>query len=136
MLVRFSTAAVGYAFVIAQGMVVAFLAELEYYGLRRIASWAAQVLSWTPSSNATNRNRVGGYEALEARMRVTHENWVRNGGRPFRTRHARSHHNTLRLMWDMVAISDRQIISAGAQFLLLGRDGKMREDYQFIEPPT
>ena len=37
-LVLFSPTAVGYAFVIAQAVVVAFLAELEYYGLRRIAS--------------------------------------------------------------------------------------------------
>jgi len=33
-----SPTALGYAFVIAQALVVAFLAELEYYGLRRIAS--------------------------------------------------------------------------------------------------
>jgi hypothetical protein len=37
-LVLFSPTALGYAFVIAQAVVVAFLAELEYYGLRRIAS--------------------------------------------------------------------------------------------------
>jgi len=37
-LVVFSPTAVGDAFVIAQAVVVAFLAELEYYGLRRIAS--------------------------------------------------------------------------------------------------
>jgi hypothetical protein len=37
-LALFSRTAVGYAFVIAQGGVVTFLAELEYYGLRRIAS--------------------------------------------------------------------------------------------------
>ena len=37
-LLLFSPTAVGYAFVIAQAVVVAFLAELEVYGLRRIAS--------------------------------------------------------------------------------------------------
>jgi hypothetical protein len=37
-LVLFSPTALGYAFVIAQAVVVAFLAELEYYRLRRIAS--------------------------------------------------------------------------------------------------
>ena len=37
-LLLFSPTALGYAFVIAQALVVAFLAELEYYGLRRIAS--------------------------------------------------------------------------------------------------
>ena len=37
-LVLFSPTAVGYAFVIAQAVVVVFLAELEYTGLRRIAS--------------------------------------------------------------------------------------------------
>jgi len=33
-----SPTAVGYDFVISQAVAVAFLAELEYYGLRRIAS--------------------------------------------------------------------------------------------------
>jgi hypothetical protein len=37
-LVLFSPTAVGHAFVIALALVVAFLPELEYYGLRRIAS--------------------------------------------------------------------------------------------------
>ena len=37
-LVLFSPTALGYAFVIAQAVVVAFLAELECSGLRRIAS--------------------------------------------------------------------------------------------------
>ncbi len=37
-LLLFSPTAAGYAFVIAQAVVVGFLAELEYTGLRRIAS--------------------------------------------------------------------------------------------------
>ena len=37
-LALFPPTALGYAFVIAQAVVVAFLAELEYYGLRRVAS--------------------------------------------------------------------------------------------------
>jgi hypothetical protein len=37
-LVVFSPTGLGYAFVIAQAVVVGFLAELEYMGLRRIAS--------------------------------------------------------------------------------------------------
>jgi hypothetical protein len=37
-LVVFSPTGLGYAFVIAQAVVVGFLAELEYAGLRRSAS--------------------------------------------------------------------------------------------------
>jgi hypothetical protein len=34
----FSPNALGYAFIIAIGVVIAFLTELEYYGLERIVS--------------------------------------------------------------------------------------------------
>jgi len=90
---------------------------------------------WVPNgANFTKSNEWRGYEALEARVRGAHEKWVRDGSCIFRTRAADGHHGVVRFVWDMVAIGDGRVVAVGTEFLLLAGDGRMREDYQFIEP--
>lgn len=92
---------------------------------------------WTPDgANFTKSLEARGHEALEARVRSAHEKWVREGGCFFRARHADSHHGTVRFTWEMLPISGGRTISVGIEFLVLSQDGRIREDYQFIEPPA
>jgi hypothetical protein len=90
---------------------------------------------WTPEgANFTRNSEWRGYDALEARVRGSWEKWVRDGGCLFRPRHAERHHGAARFVWEMVSIGDGKVISVGAEFLLLAADGRIRDDYQFIEP--
>jgi hypothetical protein len=90
---------------------------------------------WTPDgANFTRSFEVRGHDALEERVRAAYEKWVRDGGCVFRPRHADCHHDVVRFEWDMASRSDGKVISVGVEFLLLGTDGRIREDYQFIEP--
>lgn len=91
------------------------------------ALWSSDGASFTRTLEAR------GYDALEARVRTSHEKWIRDGGCTFRLRNAAFHHNALRLMWEMVSISDGRLVSVGLDLLLLGEEGRIREDYQFIE---
>lgn len=44
------------------------------------------------------------------------------------------HHGAVRFVWDMASGSDGKVISVGVEFVLLGPDGRIREDYQFGDP--
>ena len=90
---------------------------------------------WAPDgANFTSGSEHRGYDALEARVRVAHHKWVRDGGCVFRQRNAAWHHGAVRVLWDMVSISSGEVISTGLEFLVLGADGRIQHDYQFIEP--
>ncbi len=92
---------------------------------------------WTPDgANFSKSNEWRGCEALEARVRGAHEKWVRDGGYLFRRRRADGHHGAVLCVWDMTAIADGRVLSVGTEYLLLGRDGRIPEDYQFIKPPA
>lgn len=47
---------------------------------------------------------------------------------------ALSYHGALRVTWEMINAGDGKLRSVGTEFLLLAADGRIREDYQFIEP--
>jgi hypothetical protein len=90
---------------------------------------------WTPEgANLTKTLEARGYEALEARVRASHEKWVRDGGCFFRPRDVQGHHGAVRFKWEMVSVSGGEVISVGYDFLVLADDGRIRTDYQFIEP--
>jgi hypothetical protein len=89
---------------------------------------------WTADcANYTRTMEVRGHDALEARVRASYEKWVRDARCLFRTRNFDIHHGAVRLRWDMADAGGR-VISAGLEFLLLAPAGRIREDYQFIEP--
>jgi len=89
---------------------------------------------WAPDgSNYTASFEVHGHDALETRVRTAHEKWVRDEACVFRPRHTAAHHDAIRFVWDM-ARCDGTIASVGVEILLLAPDGRIRADYQFIEP--
>lgn len=90
---------------------------------------------WTPDcANFTKLNKYRGWDAVEARVRLSWEKWGRDAECFFRTRHFDRHHDALRLTWEMVNANDGKVRSVGIEFLLLAADGRIRADYQFIEP--
>lgn len=92
---------------------------------------------WTTDcANFGKTLEVRGRDALEARVRTSWDKWVRDRGCIFRTRDFDSHHGAVRFRWEMTNLGDGTVVSVGVEFLVLARDGRIREDYQFIEPPA
>jgi hypothetical protein len=90
---------------------------------------------WTSEgANVTRTLQARGHDQLEARVGTSYEKWVRDGGCIFRLHHAAAHHDVAQLVWEMVSISDGCVISVGVDFLVLAEDGRIRTDYQFIQP--
>jgi hypothetical protein len=90
---------------------------------------------WSPDcANFMTTREVRGHDALEERVRLSWEKWGRDAGCLFRLRHFDTHHRALRVTWEMVNAGDGKLRSVGTEFLLLAADGRIREDYQFIEP--
>ncbi|TWT03057.1 hypothetical protein [Reyranella sp. CPCC 100927] len=94
------------------------------------ALWADDGSHFTPNQD------YHGYTALETRITGAYDKWVRDGGHVFRPRDpVDGHHDTVRFQWEMVR--DNTVVSVGFDFLLLGEDGRIRADYQFLDqPPT
>jgi len=94
------------------------------------ALWAEDGANFTPSIEAR------GHEALEARVTAAHEKWVKAGGFVFRAmKNAEAHHGGVRLYWEMVPAGGGEVAAVGFEFLLLGDDGRIRLDYQFLDRP-
>jgi len=90
---------------------------------------------WAPDcANFTKANAYRGYDALDKRVTASWEKWGRDAGCLFRARHYDVHHEAVRFTWEMVNAGDGKLRSVGHEFLLLAPDGRIREDYQFVEP--
>jgi len=75
-----------------------------------------------------------GHAGIETRVRNAYEKWVKEKGNVFRLRDGvDSHHDTIKLRWEMLPEAGGEVISIGCDFLLLGGDGRIRTGYQFIE---
>jgi len=95
---------------------------------RRIAGlWIEDGLHCTPSMEAR------GHAALERRIIGAWEKWVKGAGHSFRyAGDADSHHGGMKFHWEMRSPDDT-LVSLGFDFLLIGADGRIAADYQFIE---
>jgi hypothetical protein len=96
------------------------------------ALWTEDALHVTPS------REVRGHAAMEERVAGAYEKWVRDGGHVFRSAgNADGHHDAVRFNWHMVQAAGGPVVSIGFDLLLLDADGRIRCDYQFIDPsPT
>ena len=75
-----------------------------------------------------------GHGGIEARVQNAYEKWVRDKGNVFRLRDGiDGHHSTIKLRWEMLPAAGGEVISIGFDFLVLGKDGRIRTGYQFIE---
>jgi hypothetical protein len=82
----------------------------------------------------TADNEYTGRAAIQARVTAAHDKWVAQGGFVFRQLgDADTHHDGVRIRWEMVPAGGGEAASAGVQFLLLDADGLVRFDYQFID---
>ena len=91
-----------------------------------IASVAAG-LGMTPSLRAT------GHAALVDRVARAYEEFVAPGTYRFRARGVPARlDDVVTFRWEMVA-ADGEVAAVGLEFLVLGADGRIRLDYQFIE---
>ncbi len=92
--------------------------------------WSEDAVQFTPSLEAR------GHRELEARVTVAHEKWVRSGGFVFRSvNNVEAHHGAVRFNWEMVSAAGGAVAAVGFQFLVLGDDGRIRLDYQFLDRP-
>jgi hypothetical protein len=90
---------------------------------------------WAPDgANFTRSSEWRGHDALVERVRGSWEKWVRDGGCIFRPRHAAGHHGAARVVWEMVSAADGRVVSVGNELLVLAADGRIREDWQFVDP--
>ncbi len=92
------------------------------------ALWAADGVHFTPSME------VRGHDAIERRVTVAWEKWVLGARHSFRAcADADSHHGGIKFHWEMIT-PDGEVSSLGFDFLVLGTDGRIVADYQFLEP--
>jgi len=94
--------------------------------------------TWGERASLFNRvNEYHGHAGIEEAVKRSYELFVARGF-VFRARaQPVSHHGAIRFTWEMITTADGEVDSIGTQFMVLGEDGRIRLDYQFIEtPPT
>ncbi|MFL6126243.1 hypothetical protein [Actinophytocola sp.] len=73
-----------------------------------------------------------GHDELTARVARAYEEFVATGQMSFRRRGDVARvHDVVRLGWE--AVSGGEVVGRGTDFLVLGADGRIRADYQFVE---
>jgi hypothetical protein len=82
----------------------------------------------------TSTLEVRGHEQLRARVARAHEEFVATGGHVFKTAGpAERIRDVVEFRWEMVPAAGGEVAGGGLEILLLGDDGRIREDYQFID---
>jgi len=76
---------------------------------------------------------VRGYDALEKRIRGSHEKNVRDNGNRFRAaKDARGLHDVVTFHWEMLPADGETVLARGLEFLIVRDDGHILVDYQFF----
>lgn len=88
---------------------------------------------WAEDGTQITRAReVHGHQALFERISTNYETFVKNQGFLFKlSDKVDSHHNAMKLTWEMVPVNGGEAAGAGLILLLLHDDGRIRLDYQF-----
>jgi hypothetical protein len=91
--------------------------------------WAEDGTNSTPSLEAR------GFEAITARVTRSYDSYVGPGTYLFRlARVPVSHHQAIRLDWEMITRDTGAVASTGTEFLVLNDEGRIMSDHQFLEP--
>jgi hypothetical protein len=86
-----------------------------------------------PGIGLTARLEARGHDALEARAASAYEEFVASGAFSFRRRsNVERVADVVKFNWEMVA-ANGEVAAVGLEFLVLDPDGRIRDDYQFIE---
>ena len=117
---------------------------VEEFAARYVAVWnepdvtvrdAAVAGLWSADARAyTAADEYADLGAITRRVTVAYEKFVAGQGYAFRPLGpAESHHDSVRIRWEMVPATGGDAVSGGVQFLLLDADDRVRADYQFID---
>jgi len=88
---------------------------------------------WVPDGqHYVGERAVRGYEALEARVRGSHEKNVRDDGNRFRAAsNARQLHDVVTFTWEMLPAKSDTVLATGLEVLAVDAKGRILVDYQF-----
>lgn len=76
-----------------------------------------------------------GHDALEFRVTRSYEEFIAPGEFTFRSRgNAGRLDNVVKLGWEMIPSGGGEAAGTGLDILILDEDGRIRTDYQFVEP--
>jgi hypothetical protein len=86
-----------------------------------------------PGIGLTATLEARGHAALEARATSAYEEFVAPGSFSFRRRdNVERLADVVKFNWEMISTGG-EVAAVGLEFLILGPDGRIRRDYQFIE---
>jgi hypothetical protein len=93
---------------------------------------------WTEHGSTCHRLvDARGYDAIEARVRDAHKEWVRDGGYVFRARpNLVGHHHVAKFNWEMLPATGGESAAVGFDVFILTEDGRIQSDYMFNETYT
>jgi hypothetical protein len=75
-----------------------------------------------------------GHAALDRRVSRAHDEFVAAGRFAFRSRgDAERLRDVVKFRWEMIQRDDGAVAAVGLEILVLGPDGRITDDYQFIE---
>jgi hypothetical protein len=81
------------------------------------------------------RLEVRGHEGIERRVTRAHDDFVAAGGLAFRSRgNVERLDDVVKFNWEMAPAQGGEVQAVGLEVFLLDRDGRIRTNYQFIEP--
>ena len=89
---------------------------------------------WVPDGrHFVGAREAQGYEALEQRIRGSHEKNVRDDGNRFRAAPgARRLHDVVTFYWEMLPAGADTVLARGLEFLLVNDEDLILVDYQFF----
>lgn len=89
---------------------------------------------WVPDGqHYVGAREARGYEALEERIRGSHEKNVRDDGNRFRAAsNARLLHDVVTFYWEMLPADGDTVLATGLEYLSVDGEGRILVDYQFF----
>jgi hypothetical protein len=121
------------------------MTNIENFTARYVTMWnegdpAARhdlvVKLWAPDGrNFTQSFAVHGHQEIEARVTRAYETYVAPGTYLFRSaKPAATHHGAIRIDWEMIEPRSGAAAATGSEFIILDNQGRIAEDYQFLNP--
>jgi hypothetical protein len=119
--------------------------DIEKFTDRYVAMWnegdtAARhdlvVELWAEdAANFTQSFVVHGHQEIEARVKRSYDTYVGPGTYVFKVaKPAAAHHDAIRIDWEMIDPRSGSAASTGSEFITLDDEGRIVNDYQFLNP--
>ncbi|MDX3225997.1 nuclear transport factor 2 family protein [Streptomyces sp. ME19-01-6] len=120
------------------------MSDLNEFATRYIALWnepdpharrkAITELFAPETAHYTPTQEVHGHAAMEERVTIAYEKWVKPGLFAFRAvPNASGHHDAVRFNWEMYTVATGEMDSRGFDFITLDEHGLIRTDHQFVD---